>query len=71
MRRYDQMQASIKTNTDGSLVLNLDDEAARAVFASVLFAARFHEGIKPLVKVAREALAIDVRKSERRPNLCR
>ena len=38
------MQAAIKKMTDGSVALKLDADAARAVFASVLFAARFHEG---------------------------
>ena len=65
------MQASIKMKTDGSVAMQLDVEAARAVFASVLFAARFHERIAPLVRVAREGLQLDGRKSARRPQPCR
>jgi len=65
------MQASIKMKTDGSVAMQLDVEAARAVFASVLFAARFHERIAPLVKVAKEGLQLDSRKSVRRLQPCR
>ena len=65
------MRASIKTKPDGSVALDLDIEAARAIFASVLFAARFHERIAPLVRVAREGLQLDSRKSARRLQPCR
>jgi hypothetical protein len=34
------MRASFKTHNDGTVALNLDTEAARAVFASVVFAAK-------------------------------
>ena len=50
------MHASIKKKPDGSVALDLDLEAARAIFASVVFAARFNERIAPLVRVAREGL---------------
>jgi len=53
------MQALIKTKRDGSVALNLDAEAAQAVFASVLFASRFHEGIAPLSGVAEAGLRGD------------
>ena len=65
------MHASIKTKPDGYVALDLDIEAARAIFASVLFAARFHERIVPLVRVAREGLQLDSRKSARRLQPCR
>jgi len=65
------MQASIKMKTDGSVAMQLDVEAARAVFASVLFAARFHERIAPLVEVAKKELQIEGRESARRRELCR
>jgi hypothetical protein len=65
------MQASIKMKTDGSVAMQLDVEAARAVFASVLFAARFHERIAPLVEVAKKGLQIEGRESARRRELCR
>ena len=47
------MQASIKMKADGSVAMQLDVEAARAVFARVLFAARFHERIAHLIEIAR------------------
>ena len=50
------MQAAISKLNDGSVALKLDAEAARAVFASVLFAARIHEGIAPLAAIARKEL---------------
>jgi hypothetical protein len=53
------MQASINTNRDGSVAMQLDVEAARAVFASVLFASRFHDGLAPLARVAEERLRSD------------
>ena len=65
------MRVSIETKPDGHVVLDLDIEAARAIFASVLFAARFHERIVPLVKIAREGLQLDRRKSARRLQPCR
>jgi hypothetical protein len=64
------MRASIKTKPDGNIALDLDIEAARAIFASVLFSARFHERIVPLVKIAREGLQLDSRKSARRLQPC-
>ncbi len=65
------MQAAIKMKPNGSVALDLDIEAARAVFASVLFAARFHERIAPLVEVANEGLQLEVKESTRRRELCR
>ena len=65
------MHASIKKKPDGSVALDLDLEAARAIFASVLFAARFHERIAPLVEVAKKGLQIEGRESARRRELCR
>lgn len=50
------MRASFKTHNDGTVALNLDTEAARAVFASVIFAAKFHQDFAPLSKVAEEGL---------------
>ena len=52
------MRASIKAKPDGNIVLDLDIEAARAIFASVLFSARFHERIAPLVEIAKEGLLL-------------
>ena len=64
------MQAAIKKMTDGSVALKLDADAARAVFASVLFAARFHEGISPLARIAKEELERDAKKPVRRGESC-
>ena len=65
------MQAAIRTMTDGSVALKLDADAARAVFASVLFAARFHEGITPLTRIAKQGLEQDCQKPSRRVATCR
>jgi len=64
------MQASIKMEPNGSFAMQLDVEAARAVFASVIFAARFHEHVAPLVKIAKEGLQLEGRESARRQELC-
>ena len=65
------MQTSIKMKPDGSVALDLDIEAARTIFASVIFAARFHERIAPMVEVAKAGLQLNSRKSARRPQPCR
>jgi hypothetical protein len=66
------MQASIKTDADGMVNWRLDPEAAQAVFASVVFASRFHEGITPLAVMAAERLHGDEhpRATGRRTKLC-
>jgi hypothetical protein len=66
------MQASIKTEADGMVSWHLDPEAAQAVFASVVFASRFHEGIAPLAVMAAERLHGDAqpRATGRRTELC-
>jgi hypothetical protein len=50
------MQATFQTTNDGTLALQLDDEAARAVFASILFASRFSENLAPLAAVAKQGM---------------
>ena len=65
------MQASINMKADGSVTLDLDIEAARTIFASVIFAARFHEHIAPLVEIAKEGLLLGSGKSARGPQRCR
>ena len=42
------MQVAIQTRQDGTVAIELDGEAARAMVASIVFASRFHEGILPL-----------------------
>ena len=66
------MQASIKTDADGMVNWRLDPEAAQAVFASVVFASRFHEGITPLAVMAAKRLHGDEqpRATGRRTELC-
>jgi hypothetical protein len=66
------MQASIKTEANGTVNWRLDPEAAQAVFASVVFASRFHEGIAPLAVMAAERLHGDEqpRATGRRTELC-
>jgi hypothetical protein len=53
------MRATFETRNDGSVALLLDAEAARAIFASVIFAARFHEDLAPLAELAGEKLRND------------
>jgi len=65
------MQASIKMKVDGSVALDLDIEASRTIFASVIFAARFNERIAPLVEIAKDGLQLEGRESARRRELCR
>jgi hypothetical protein len=50
------MQASFKTHNDGTVSLTLDTEAARAIFASVIFAGKFHQDFALLARVAEEGL---------------
>jgi len=65
------MQAAINRMTDGSVALKLDADAARAVFASVLFGARFHEGLSPLARMAKKELERCAKKPVRRGESCR
>ena len=52
------MEASIKTEQNGSLVAVFDADAARVTFACVLFAARFHDEIIPLARLVEQQLGI-------------
>ena len=65
------MQAAIRNMCNGSVALKLDADAARAVFASVLFASRFHEGFSPLARIAKEALERKPLKPIQRGEPCR
>jgi len=65
------MQAAIRNMSDGSVALKLDADAARAVFASVLFASRFHEGFSPLARMAKEELERKPQKPIGRGDSCR
>jgi hypothetical protein len=65
------MQAAIRKRPNGSIALKLDANAARAVFASVVFAARFHDGFAPLIQIAKEGLKRDSQEPARRGEPCR
>lgn len=60
------MQAAIETRQDGSVAIELDPEAARAMVASIVFAARFHEGIAPLAGMVAASVQQDETQRERR-----
>ncbi len=63
------MQAVIETKQDGSVAIELDSEAARAMVASIVFASRFHEGIAPLAGMLKAGLR-DGKGLVMRRNLC-
>ena len=63
------MQAVIETRRDGSVAIELDSEAARAMVASIVFASRFHEGIAPLAGMLKTGLR-DGKAPATRRNLC-
>ena len=65
------MQAAIRNMCNGSVALKHDADAARAVFASVLFASRFHEGISPLARIAKEELERKPQTQVKRGKSCR
>ncbi len=50
------MQVVIQTKRDGSMQLRLDEEAAKAMLASIRFASRFHAGIASFAKITEEGL---------------
>jgi hypothetical protein len=65
------MQALIETRRDGSVDVHLDSEAARAVFASVVFASRFHEALAPIARIAEKRLRdTEIRPTRRGTDPC-
>ena len=50
------MRATFKTHNDGTVMLQLDGEAAQAVFASIVFAAKFNQNLGSLAQVAERGL---------------
>jgi hypothetical protein len=64
------MRATFETRNDGLVALLLDAEAARAVFASVIFASRFHEELAPLAQLARRELRVDSDTPQKGKSLC-
>lgn len=59
------MHVAIRTNSDGSMHVEFDEEAARAMLASVRFASRFHAGIASLARMTEERLRANERLSEK------
>ena len=55
------MHVAIRTNSDGSMHFEFDEEAARAMLASVRFASRFHPGIASLARMTDERLKANER----------
>lgn len=66
------MHVAIRTNSDGSLHFELDEEAARAMLASVRFASRFHAGIASLARMTEQRLKVNERstKEDGRSRIC-
>ena len=65
------MQASFITHNDGTLELRLDKEAARASFASVIFAAKFHTKFAQLAEAAEQCQRGEEGPVSGRQDLCR
>ncbi len=65
------MRAQVRTTRNGIVLLRMDGEAARATFASVVFASRFHDGIRVLEDVVRKALEAETKSADRSNTPCR
>jgi hypothetical protein len=65
------MQASIENQPDGTIALHLDLDAARAAFASIIFASRFHRDIAPLARIVEEKWNPDKRGCDSGRTACR
>jgi hypothetical protein len=64
------MRISIETDNNGSVVMHLDGEAARAVLASVVFASRFSKRFDPLAQAMESELHTGPHSSTERRSLC-
>jgi hypothetical protein len=66
------MHVAIRTNSDGSMHFEFDEEAACAMLASVRFASQFHAGIAALARITDERLKANERLAEKdgRTGLC-
>ena len=64
------MQALIEPQRDGTVAIHLDSEALRAMVASVIFASRFHKGIRPFARLLKAGLKYAGAVAERRTS-CR
>lgn len=56
MGRNKAMRTVVKTLRDHSVILRMDEEAARATFASVVFAAKYHDQIQELAESVATAM---------------
>jgi hypothetical protein len=65
------MHASIENQPDETIALRLDLDAARAAFASIVFASHFHEDIVPLARIVEARLKTDTRRRKPGRNTCR
>ena len=65
------MQASIITQRDGSVAMQLDPEAAQAAFASIVFASHFHEDIVPLANIVEGRLQTETGRRKPGRTTCR
>jgi hypothetical protein len=65
------MLAQVKTRPDGTVLLSMDEEAARATFASIVFASRYHNEICGLEATAKQALEEVMKARDRRNAICR
>lgn len=65
------MRAQVRTTRSGTVLLRMDAEAARATFGCVIFASRYHDGIRGLKEVAERALEAGTKPADRRNAPCR
>jgi hypothetical protein len=65
------MQASIENQPDGTIALHLDLDAARAAFASIVFASHFHEDIVPLANIVEDRLQTETGRRKPGRTTCR
>lgn len=50
------MRAAFTTQPNGSVAVEMDGEAVQAMFASVIFASKYHEAIRPLAEIVQHDL---------------
>ena len=65
------MQVHVTAQSDGSILLRMDVEAARATFASVVFASRYNDCVRGLEEIAKHALEDTLESPDRRHATCR
>jgi hypothetical protein len=65
------MRISIETGNDGSVLMYLDSEAARLIFASAVFASRFSKRFDSLAQAMEGGFHTDPHSSTERTSLCR